>query len=114
MNINDLREHLNKTISLKEELKELKKTDLYKLSDYLEMFHKSLVYTDFGERDKFWLPYYYASNSLKELHEFREEELNSKFSANKTKLLSIVNRHIKDLKHGFQQHDLELKSTRQD
>jgi hypothetical protein len=114
MNLNDLREHLNQTEKLKLELKELKKTDRENLSDFLDRFHNRLVWTDFGDRDKFWLPYYYASNDLKILQDMTSEELNSRFSANKTKLLSIVNRHIKDLQRGFREHEEELKSTHRD
>ena len=114
MNLNDLREHLNQTEKLKSELKDLKKTDRENLSDFLDRFHKRLVWTDFGERDKFWLPYYYASTDLKVLQDMTPEELNSRFSANKTKLLSILTQHIKGLQLGFREHEEELKSTRRD
>jgi hypothetical protein len=114
MNINDLREHLNKTDKLKLELKELKKTDSYNISDFLDRFHKSLIWTDFGDRDKFWLPYYYASNNLKVLQDMTQAELNSRFSANKTTLLSILTQHIKGLQRGFREHEEESKSARRD
>lgn len=112
--INELKNHLRRTITLKHELSELKRTDRYKLSDYLDRFHQSLIHTDFGERDKFCLPYHYASNDLQNLFDLRPDKLNSQFSANKTKLLSIVNRHIKGLQDGFVEYDLELRSTHRD
>ena len=43
MDINELRTHLNKTISLKTEIKELKKTDRFRsLAGYLEQFIDSI------------------------------------------------------------------------
>lgn len=112
MDISELKEHLRRTISLKLELKELKSNGLYKLSDYLKRFHRSLIDTDFGERDKFWLPYWDTSKELEELLHIDSNKLNSQFSANKTKLLSIVNRHIKGLQLGFREYDLESPLTR--
>jgi hypothetical protein len=112
MVINELKEHLIRTKSLSHELRELKNNDLVKLSDYLERFHNSLIYTDFGERDKFWLPYWYASKDLEVLLRADSIKLNSQFTANKKKLLSIVNQHIKNLQLGFHEYDLESPLTR--
>lgn len=112
MDINELKLHLDKTILLKNEIKELKKTDRRSLSDYLYQFRHSLSSTDFGDRDKFWLPYNYASEGLKYFDDINTNELDVKFTANKTKLLSIVTRHIKDLQSGFREYDLESPLTR--
>ncbi len=113
MDINELRTHLNKTISLKTEIKELKKTDRFRsLAGYLEQFRHSIAWTNFGDRDKFWLPYYNASEGLKYFDEISDNDLDIRFTMNKTKLLSIVNRHIKDLQSGFREYDLESPLTR--
>jgi hypothetical protein len=112
MDINLLKEHLSQTISLKLELKELKQTDRRSLSAYLDQFRSSLSWTDFGDRDKFWLPYHYATEGLKYFDDIKTNELDMKFTVNKTKLLSIVTRHIKDLQSGFREYDLESPLTR--
>jgi len=116
MNINELKKNLEKVISLRDEIKDLKKGKqrTYSLREYVELFRDRLIYVDHGERDRFWWPMQVALTNIDEFTDIREEKFNSQFSANKTKLLSIINRYIKDLQHGFQQHDLESKSIRND
>jgi len=112
MDINELKLHLNKSISLKKEIIELKKTDKRSLSDYLDQFCQSLLLTDFGDREKFRLPYRDASERLKFFYDIDSNELDKRFTVNKTMLLSITSRHIKDLQSGFREYDLESPLTR--
>ena len=116
MYVNDLKANIKQIISLRDEIKELKKNNqrTYSLLEYVELFRNKLIHADHGERDRFWWPMHVALTKLDELSDIRPEKFNSQFSANKTKILSIANHYIKDLQRGFLQHDLELKSTHLD
>lgn len=116
MYVNELKENLRKVISLRDEIQDLKKGNkrTYSLREYVELFRDRLIQVDHGERDRFWWPMHVALTKIDEFTDITEEKFNSQFSANKTKLLSTMNRYIKDLQLGFQQHDLESKSARQD
>ncbi len=113
----NIKENLEKVISLRDEIKDLKKGKqrTYSLREYVELFRDRLIYVDHGERDRFWWPMHVALTKIDEFIDIRrEEKFNSQFSANKTKLLSIINRYIKNLQYEFQQHDLASKSIRND
>ncbi len=116
MDIQELRENVQKVISLREEVKNLKKSirRTYSLREYVDLFRDRLIFVDHGERDRFFWPMHIASTKLDELSDMRNDEFNSRFSTTKTKLLSIMNRYIKDLQRGFVEHDLEVNSTPRD
>lgn len=106
-NIAELKENIIGIISLRDELIQLKKYDryTYSLYEYIELFREKLIFTDHGGNDIFWDPKHVALTKLDQLSDIDEESFNSRFSANKTKLLSIMNRYIKDLQHGFHLYD---------
>ena len=81
----------------------------YQMSDYVEQAHAKLRTVDHGERDRFYVPYAYALQYLDQLRE--KETLNTQFLTSKTRLISILNRYIKGLQHGFAQHDSEVGAT---
>lgn len=107
---------MKKVISLRDEIQDLKKGNqrTYSLREYVELFRDRLIHVSHGERDRFWSPMQLVLKKIDEFTYIEEEKFDSHFSANKKKLLSTMNRYIKDLHYGFQQHDLELKSTRQE
>ena len=57
MDIQELRENVQKVISLREEVKDLKKDNrrLYSLKEYVGLFRDRLIFVDHGERDRFFL-----------------------------------------------------------
>lgn len=69
------------------------------------------LFIDHGEWDSFFCPMHVASNKLDELTYMTDDELNSRFSTTKTKLMSVMNRYIKDLQRGFVEHDSEMVSN---
>lgn len=117
MNINELKETLQAIISLRDEIEKLTKNTTvrhtYTLKDYVDLCHNKITWVDYGDRDKFYVPYHTASMRLSELRDIDDEKFNSAFKTHKTKLLSILNRYIKDLQHGFELHDLELRQAHQ-
>ena len=110
MNISELKQNLQQIIYLRDEIVESKKETRfgYSLKEYLEQFRYKLIIVDHGERDKFWCPRHVATQKLDSLSDLSLDEFNSAYSKNKTKLLSIINRYIKEMKLGFIQHDLEI------
>lgn len=110
MNISELKQNLQQIIYLRDEIAESKKETRfgYSLKEYLELFRDKLIFVDHGERDKFWCPKHEATQKLDSLSDISLNEFSSAYSKNKTKLLSIINRYIKDMKLGFIQHDLEI------
>lgn len=114
MEIADLNENLKQVISLRDELKELKKGNrrIYSLREYVDLFHDRLIWTDHGMSDSISLAEHDACSRLDILCDIEVEKFNSAFSVNKTKLLSIVNRYIKDLQLGLQLYDLKENSIR--
>ncbi len=104
----DLKENLKRVISLRDEIIELKKGNsrTYSLREYVKLFRDRLIYVDHGERDKFWWPMHVALTKLDELSDIEENKFNSQFSANKRKLLSTINRYIKEMQNELQEHDL--------
>ncbi len=107
MNINELKEHLRRVTVTRDRLSELKKNDssLYTLHDFIEEFRSQLFNTDHGERDRFAEPERIANDKLSDLEDIGEEKLNAAFAGNKTKLLAILNRYIKDFAIGVQAND---------
>lgn len=116
MDITDLKENLRQVISLRDEIVQLRKEDrrTYSLREYVDLFQDRLSWTDHGEMDKFWRPMHVANTKLDEMRGIDVEKFNSAFATHKTKLLSIVNRYIKDLQLGFERYDLEAMSIRRD
>ena len=116
MDIQELRENVQKVISLREEVKDLKKDNrrLYSLKEYVGLFRDRLIFVDHGERDRFFWPMHIAFTKLDELSYMTNDEFYSRFATTKTKLLSIMNRYIKDLQRGFVEYDLEVNSNRRD
>lgn len=114
MEIADLKENLRHVISLRDEIVQLRKEDrrTYSLREYVDLFQDRLSWTDYGDRDKFWVPKYNANAGLEKLRDIDSEKFNSAFATHKTKLLSIVNRYIKELQLGFEQYDLKENSIR--
>lgn len=110
MNISELKQNLQQIIYLRDEIVESKKETRfgYSLKEYLEQFRYKLIIVAHGERDKFWCPRHVATQKLDSLSDLSLDEFNSAYSKNKTKLLSIINRYIKEMKFGFIQHDLEI------
>jgi hypothetical protein len=106
MYIEDLKENLKLVNELRDELKVLKKEARrgYTLHEYIDLIQERL-WNDHGERDRFAEPKRLANFKLDELRDINKEQFNSAFSKNKTKLLSILNRYIKDLQIGFQESD---------
>ena len=114
MNIDELKNNLRKVISLRDEINNFKKGSrhtAYKLSDYINLTYEQIIAVDYGDRDRFYLPYSNATFQLQNLMQTDEKVINTKFSVHKIKLLSILNRYINNLQHGFLEHDLELNST---
>lgn len=114
MDIQELKENVISVISLKEEVKDLKKDNRrsYTLREYVGLFRDRLIFVDHGERDRFFWPMHIASTGLDELSNLTNDQFDTRFSTTKTKLLSIMNRYIKDLQRGIMEHDLEVNSTR--
>lgn len=104
---NDLKENLKLVFSLRDEIMDLKKGNFrtYSLREYVDLFRDRLIHTDHGERDKFWWPMHIALTKLDELSDIEENKFNSQFSANKRKLLSTINRYIKEMQNELQEHD---------
>lgn len=114
MKIEELKEHLNKIILLREEIKGFEKTTghmKYSLSYYVNHAYEQFKFVDHGERDRFFSPQYSVMNALQMLMDVDEKIINSAFSKHKAKLLSVLNNYIKEMQLGFLQHDLELKSS---
>jgi hypothetical protein len=116
MDTADLKENLRQVISLRDEIVQLRKEDrrTYSLREYVDLFQDRLRWTDHGESDRFWRPMHVAITKLDEISNIDVKKFNSAFTTHKAKLLSIVNRYIKDLQLGFEQQDLELMSIRRD
>lgn len=108
MEIANLKENLRQVISLRDELIELKKGNrrTYSLKEYADLFRDRLRWTDHGMSDSFSLAEHDAFTRLDILCDIEDEKFNSAFSTHKTKLLSIMNRYINDLRLGFDKHDL--------
>jgi hypothetical protein len=116
MEILELKNNLRKVISLQEEIKDLtnSKKQLFSLTDFMENFRNCLIYVDHGERDRFFVPMNIALNKLNNLSDIVNNNSKLSFSQTKTKLLSIMNRYIKDLQRGFEEHDSESNLTHRD
>lgn len=112
MNIQELKENLQKVILLREEVSCLQKHHrrTYSLREYTEQFRERLIFVDHGERDRFSWPVYIASKKLDELYENRDE-FEVRFSASKAKLLSAMGQYIKDIQRGIKEHEAEQKSS---
>lgn len=113
MNTDEIKNNLIKVISLRDEIKDFKKGSrqtAYKLSDYVDLCYDRIIAVDYGDRDRLYVPYSNASMKLQDFMQTDDKIINSQFSAHKTKLLSILNRYIKDLQLGLQEHDSELNS----
>lgn len=96
------------------EVKDLKKSmgNSQSLKGYIELLYDRLIVVDHGERDRFYVPKHITSLKLNELFNMTNDQFNSRFSTTKTKVLSIMNRYIKDMQRGFEEHDLEENPTR--
>jgi hypothetical protein len=114
MDLQELKENLKTVIDLQAEVKDLKKGNrhTYSLREYVDQFRDRLINIDHGDRDRFFWPMHIASTRLDDLSNLTDAEIDSRFSTTKTKLLSIMNRYIKDLQHEFYIHDSGLNSTR--
>lgn len=113
MKIQELKESVQKVITIRDQVRELKKTDRYSytLGEYLVQFRERLNFVDHGERDRFSSPAHFANVKLSELTSKAPDELELRFSASKAKLLSIMSEYIKDMNRGFVEHELEQKSN---
>ena len=99
MRIEELKNNVRRQKELRDEISESNnKSKLgYTLFECLERVRDSIIYIDHGESDLFFIPKHRASMKLDELLNTDVKSFNSAYSKNKKKLLSIVNRYIKDL-----------------
>lgn len=110
MDVNALRANLSRVIALRDEIEALQKPAGhfgYSLSDYVTQAYDRVINGYPGERDRFYVPHSVAVMKLQDMLDIEHDKLNSAFATNRTKLLSILNRYIKGLQRGFQEHDLE-------
>lgn len=78
------------------------------LSEYLENFSQKLRWFDHGEKDMFYMPHWYALNSIESLEEdFSEKQFKTAFLTVHKRLLSIVKKYLKEMTYGLQQLDQE-------
>jgi hypothetical protein len=109
MDTSELKENLKRVIELRDELQALSKSNRrgYTLWEYIELFRERLIFVDHGEADKFWLPLHRATTKLDFFVEAGKTKFNSAFATNKTALLAVLDRYIKDLTSEFQVVDQE-------
>jgi len=104
MNTEALKENLKRVIVLRDELKDLPKNNGrgYTLWECIDLFRERLINVDHGEGDKFWLPCHRATTKLEFFEEIGKTKFNTAFATNKTKLIAVLNRYIKDLTSEFE------------
>jgi hypothetical protein len=110
MNVNALKANLSRVIALRDEIEAFQKPSepfSYSLSDYVSEAYDRVINGYPGERDRFFVPHSVAVMKLQDMLDIEHDKLNSAFATNRTKLISILNRYIKGLQRGFQEHDLE-------
>jgi hypothetical protein len=92
-----LNNYLVKIKALQDEISVLEKWQQNKnsLQDYTEMLLNILSYNEYYYRDLFNIPHYKLSNLLSN----QGEKINSNFATNKKTILSILERHMKEMKY---------------
>jgi len=115
MDIAELKTTVQEIIALRNEIESFSKSEISfakSLSDYINIVHNKLMWVDHGIKDRFYSPRFFISKSLSELMDIENKKINSAFSKHKSKLLSILNRYIKEMQKGFIDYEEEmLKST---
>lgn len=114
MDIQALKSNLLAIIALRDKVEALSSSDShhgYQLSDYAEKARTRIYSADHGDDDWYFLPQWDAGNRFRQLQENGDARIDSAFATSKTKLLSILNRYIKDLQTGFREHDPESGSV---
>lgn len=108
MRIEELRNNLRRLKELRDEIIMSNSKSRFgcTLFEYFVRIRESIIYVDHGEGDLFFIPKHRASLKLDELMDINVKEFNSAYSKNKTKLLSIVNRYLKDITHAIETYEL--------
>lgn len=109
--ITELKKTVLNTVELRNKLMEMtlpRKPYHHSFDYYITLAHNMIKEPDYGERDRFYLPYYSTSTDLSELMDIDEKKFVSAFKTIKAKVIAILNRYIKEMELGFVEHDLEL------
>jgi hypothetical protein len=106
-----IRTNLYATITLRNEIQNLKPTQHRRLEDYVAKAYHRVTAMYHGERDRFYEPHATATTKLGGLQSVDASTLSAQFSIHRINLVSILSQYIKGLQRGLQEHDQEADAT---